>query len=66
MAKSLEELFLEKAKEELERQAEDLIMGSADDYPSYREKVGYAKGMMFCVDIFQDLIKRARKENLDD
>lgn len=66
MAKSLEELFLEKVKVELERHAEDLAMGSADDYSEYREKVGLLRGMMIAVDIFEEIANKARKENLDD
>lgn len=66
MAKSFEELFLEKVKVELERHAEDLAMGSADDYAQYREKVGFIRGLMTATDIFEDIANRARKENLDD
>ncbi len=66
MAKSLEELFLEKVRVELERHAEDLAMGSADDYSEYREKVGLLRGMMIAVDIFEEIANKARKENLDD
>lgn len=66
MAKSFEELFTEKIDDELTRHTEDLAMGSADDYPEYREKVGYIRGLMTAADIFSDIISRARKENLDD
>lgn len=66
MAKSLEELFLEKVRVELERHAEDLAMGSANDYSEYREKVGLLRGMMIAVDIFEEIANKARKENLDD
>jgi len=66
VAKSLEELFLEKVRVELERHAEDLAMGSADDYSEYREKVGLLRGMMIAVDIFEEIANKARKENLDD
>jgi hypothetical protein len=66
MSTSLEELYGRKLKEEMDRHAEDLAMGSADDYPAYREKVGYIKGMLFALDIFYELANKARKENLDD
>lgn len=66
MAKSFEELFTEKIDEELRRHTEDLAMGSANDYPEYKEKVGYIRGLITALDIFGDIISRARKENLDD
>ena len=66
MSISFEELYDRKLKEEMERHAEDLAMGSADDYPAYREKVGYIKGMLFASDIFQEIANRARKENLEE
>lgn len=66
MAKSFEELFLEKVKVEVERHTEDLVMGSANDYSEYREKVGFVRGMVTAVDIFEEIANRARKENLDD
>lgn len=66
MAKSFEELFLEKIKAEVERYTEDVVMGSANDYSEYREKVGFLRGMMSAVGIFEEIINRARKENLND
>jgi hypothetical protein len=66
MSTSFEELYDRKLKEEMERHAEDLAMGSANDYSAYREKVGYIKGMLFAADIFHEIANRARKENLDD
>ena len=66
MSTSLEELVTRKLREEMERHAEDLAMGSADDYPAYRERVGYIQGMMFAADVFNEIANRARKENLDD
>jgi hypothetical protein len=66
VASSFEEIFLEKIRKELDRQAEDLAMGSADDYAAYREKVGLIRGLMVAVNMFEELANKARKENLDD
>jgi len=66
MGMSIEEKYSEELRQELERQAEDLAMGSADDYPEYRERVGYVKGIMFAADAFKSIANRARKEPLDD
>lgn len=66
MGTSVEELFVAELKEEVDRHAEDLVMGAADDYPEYREKCGYIRGLMFAADAFKSIANRARKEPLDD
>lgn len=66
MAKSLEELFQEKLKEEFDRYMYEISSGAPDNYAEYREKVGYISGLTTASNIFEEIANKARKENLDD
>jgi hypothetical protein len=66
VAKSLEELFLEKVREEFDRYLYELSSGSPNDYAEYREKVGYIAGLTMASNIFEEIANKARKENLND
>ncbi len=50
-------LLLAAVKEEVSKYSESICSGQAEDYPTYREVVGYIRGLNNAVRLLEDIEK---------